>query len=454
MTILWAKQALTAEGWQSDVRVEIAPDGRIAAVSGGAARCGLQLATLLPAPVNLHSHGFQRALAGLAEGRGPTTGDSFWTWRQLMYRFLERLTPEAVEAITAFAQLEMLEAGFAAVAEFHYLHHQADGSGYRQPAAMARRVVAAAQSSGIGLTLLPVLYQYGGCDRRPLGPGQARFGNSLEGFARLHEDAALALRALPADARLGLAPHSLRAVDPEGLAEVLTLAGDGPVHIHVAEQAAEVADVQAALGARPVEWLLANAGVGPRWCLVHCTHMLPQETVALARSGAVAGVCPITEANLGDGIFDAVRYLEAGGQLGVGSDSNVRISLLEELRLLEYSQRLRDGSRAALATAQLSTGRRLFGLVCRGGALAAGRDSGEIAVGKWADLLALREDTPDQLIARGDTCLDSLVFTGDNRSICDVWSAGRHLVRDGRHCRRDAILRAYAGTLRQLKESL
>ena len=349
MTTIFAGTALLPGGWAGDVAVEIGADGRIAAVrpgtvaSTGAERAGV----LLPAPGNLHSHAFQRAMAGLTEARS-AEGDSFWTWRSLMYRFLERLTPDQVGAIAAQVQVEMLEAGFAAVGEFHYLHHGPDGAPYDRPAEMAHRVSAAAAHTGIGLTLLPVLYAQGGTDGRALAGGQRRFGCDLDGFARLVADARAGLPGRPDD-RIGTAPHSLRAVPPGWLGPCAALT-DGPVHIHAAEQEAEVSEVEAALGARPVAYLLDTAGADARWCLVHATRMTPGETAALARSGAVAGLCPVTEANLGDGIFDGARFVGAGGVFGVGSDSNLRISLAEELRQFEHSQRLRDSARAILCT--------------------------------------------------------------------------------------------------------
>jgi len=456
MTLLWAEQALLPEGWARDVRVEIGPDGRIGRVEGGcqAPEAALRLGCLLPAPVNLHSHAFQRAMAGLTEARGPAPGDSFWTWRQLMYRFLDRLSPEDVQAIAAFVQMEMLEAGFGASVEFHYLHHRPDGAVYDDLAEMSARICAAAADSGIGLTLLPVLYEAGGCDGRPLGPGQVRFGNDPDRFARLLDGARAALAHLPGDARLGVAPHSLRAVSPAGLAAAADLGRGGPIHIHAAEQVAEVDEVRAHLGARPVAWLLDRAGVGPGWCLIHCTRMEPAETLALAASGAVAGLCPITESSLGDGIFDGVRYLGAGGRIGLGSDSNIRISLAEELRTLEYSQRLRDGSRAALATADLSTGRRLWQAAAAGGAEAAGRVAGAIRPGALADLVALDMDHPDLGGRAGDMIPDTFAFAGDSAMVADVWSAGRHLVTGGRHLRRDAIVSGYRRVQARLRAAL
>jgi formimidoylglutamate deiminase len=451
MTVLRAKTALLADGWASDVEVTIT-EGRIAGLATGRPGSGA-LGCLLPAPVNLHSHAFQRAMAGLTERRSAGQ-DSFWTWRQLMYRFLDRLTPDDVQAIAAFVQMEMAEAGYAAVAEFHYLHHAPGGAVYADRAEMSARIAAAAAESGLGLTLLPVLYQQGGCDGRALGPGQLRFGTDPDGFGALWLAAGQALAGLPADTRLGVAPHSLRAVSRDGLILARDLAPDAPLHLHIAEQPAEVTEVQAAYGARPVDWLLANHPVDARWCLIHATQMVPAETLGLAATGAVAGLCPITEANLGDGIFDALRFVAAGGRWGVGSDSNLRISLSGELRLLEYSQRLQHRGRAMLATPAQSTGRVLLDSAARGGARAAGRGSGTLRLGDWADLLALDMTVTDLAGCEGDAILDAWIFAGDDRMVVEVWSAGRHLVSGGRHRARDAITARYRGTMARLREAL
>ncbi|NYS25451.1 formimidoylglutamate deiminase [Rhodobacteraceae bacterium 2376] len=450
MTILHARHALLPDGWAQDVTLHLA-QGRITRVALGCQTPPDHRADiLLPAPANLHSHAFQHAMAGLTESRGPDPQDSFWTWRALMFRFLDQLTPEDIEAVTAYVQMRMLEAGFAACAEFHYLHHAPGGRRYADLAEMSARITAAAARSGIGLTLLPVLYEQGGCDGRPLAPGQDRFGNTPDRFAALLDGAGAALQALPGDARLGVAPHSLRAVSPEGLAACITLRPDAPLHMHLAEQAAEVAEVLAHHGARPVEWLLNHAPVDGRWCLIHCTQMQPHETRALAASGAVAGLCPITESSLGDGIFDGVRWMADGGAFGLGSDSNIRISLAEEMRTLEYSQRLRDHSRAALATPALSTGRRLWEGAARGGARAAGREAGAIAPGKLADLVALDGGHPDLAGLTGDRLLDALVFAADPGAVVDVWAAGRHMVRGGRHIDHDGIRRDYMAVRKRL----
>lgn len=460
MVEIRAEWALLPNGWARDIVVRIGADGRIASAGPAPqtpARDGQdrhRVGVLLPAPANAHSHAFQRAMAGLTERRGPDASDSFWTWRRLMYRFLDQLTPDQVEAIAAFVQMEMLEAGYACNVEFHYLHHRPDGRPYDNLAEMAVRIASAAAATGIGLTLLPVHYQFGGLDGRPLGPGQVRFGNDLDRFVRLFEASASTLDSLPADAGIGVAPHSLRAVAAADLPELRRLAGGRPFHMHLAEQVGEVSEVEAALGLRPVEWMLRHLPPDEGCTFIHCTQMQPHETEALARSGATAGLCPITESSLGDGIFDGVRWLAAGGSIAIGSDSNIRIALAEELRTLEYSQRLRDRSRAALASADRSTGRRIFEEAARGGARAAGRDCGRIAPGLWADLLALDGTAVDLAGREGDALLDGYLFAGDDRMVADVWSAGRHVVRDGRHRDRDRITAAYRRAVRGLEGAL
>jgi formimidoylglutamate deiminase len=299
-----------------------------------------------------------------------------------------------------------------------------------------------------------VLYAQGGCDGRALTAGQRRVGNDLAGYLELWEGAARALAPLPGDAVLGVAPHSLRAVSREQLAEAVAIAPGAPLHIHLAEQVAEVREVQAAYGARPVDWLLANHAVDGRWCPIHCTQMEPAETLGLAATGAIAGLCPITEANLGDGIFDGVRFAAAGGRWGVGSDSNVRISLAEELRMLEYSQRFRDRGRAMLATEEKSTGRVLYESVVAGGAQAGGRTSGAIRVGDWADLVALDMGAVDLEGRSGDAILDAWIFAGDDRMVAEVWSAGRHIVTGGAHVRRDAITKRYRRVMAGLRDAI
>lgn len=454
MSKINARHVLTREGWVTDLCVEI-DQGRITRLIPGHAVGHPTVDLLLPAPVNLHSHAFQRAMSGLTETRGPDPRDSFWTWRKLMYRFLDTLTPDHVEAIAALVYMEMLEAGYGAVAEFHYLHHDVRGVPYANLAEMSDRIAAAAQATGIGLTLLPVLYSQGGCDGRALEGGQRRFGCDIDLFARLHEDCAGIIARAPGDFRIGFAPHSLRAVTPAALSRLRDIHPTGPIHMHLAEQVAEVDEVQTHLGARPVEWLLSHMDVTPDWCLIHCTQMTARETRDLAATGAVAGLCPITESNLGDGIFNGVDFRDGGGRFGVGSDSNIHVALWEELATLDYSQRLRDRSRAALATPSRSTGRVLIDAVAQAGAQAAARPLGQIAEGHCADLVALSTDNEVLCGRSGDTVLDSLVFSGRGRNcITDVWSAGRHMVKDGRHIDRDRIVGRYLDVARQLGQEI
>ncbi|MEM9100279.1 MAG: formimidoylglutamate deiminase [Pseudomonadota bacterium] len=449
MTEIWAAQALLPSGWAERVRIRLS-GGKIAEVAPDTLPSGHRVDVLLPAPVNLHSHVFQRAMAGLTEARGPGGRDSFWTWRSWMYRFVEHLTPDDVQSIAAFVQMEMLEAGYAAVAEFHYLHHGPDGQAYDNRAEMSARIAAAAAETGIGLTLLPVLYAQGGCDGRPLAGGQRRFGNDMDGFAALMTSAEAAIATLPADTAIGIAPHSLRAVSPDHLCQAVELAGDRPIHIHIAEQIAEVDEVEARYGARPVAWLARAHALGPEWCLIHATHMMPDEIEAVARSGATAGLCPITEANLGDGIFHGAAFVATGGQFGVGTDSNVQVSLAGELRQLEYSQRLVERARAVMAEDLRSTGRFLFETALRGGAQAAQRGPAGLREGAWGDLVSLNGDHPDLIGRRGDALLDSWIFASAQGAVCDVWSAGRHQVTAGRHKARDKITVAYKSCLQNL----
>ncbi|SNZ20168.1 formimidoylglutamate deiminase [Cohaesibacter gelatinilyticus] len=443
MVAIFANQAYLASGWAQNVRLELT-DGSITSITPNSPKVAgdSSVDILLPSLANLHSHAFQRAMAGMTE-HAAKGRDSFWTWRQLMYRFLGKLSPDHVEAIASLVYMEMLEAGYASVGEFHYVHHQPDGSPYDNLAQMSLSVMAAAEQSGIGLTHLPVLYSYGGAGKQDLAGGQMRFGNDVERFIRLVEEAKAGLASLDQDARIGIAPHSLRASCPEDLRQVLANHASGPVHIHISEQPKEVEDVKAWLGHRPIEWLLANIDVDERWCLIHATHMTDQETIDLARSGAVAGLCPITEANLGDGPFNGPLYWLEKGAFGVGSDSNVRISLTEELRTLEYSQRLRDFSRNVLIDGEGSVGEDLYRKAAIGGAQALGRKAGIIDVGMLADLVAIDSQdmalcalTPDQL-------LDGLTFAAGDNVIRDVWSAGRHMVRCGQHIAREAIMSNY-----------
>jgi len=456
MPTIHAETALLPDGWMENVLIDLGDDGRIAKVTqhvtGTSAE--IHVSCLLPAPVNAHSHAFQRAMAGLTEHRGNNSTDSFWTWRELMYRFLDQLTPDHVEAIAALVQMEMLESGYATNVEFHYLHHAPDGNAYDNQSEMAERIMAATATTGIGLTMLPVHYQYGGCDMRPLTRGQCRFHNDLDGFAALCDGVRNGLRNLPADTVFGVAPHSLRAVPASSLDFTRQLANGGPFHMHLAEQRAEVEEVRHYLGARPVEWVLDNFEADTDCCFIHCTQMQPHETSGLAASGAVAGLCPITEASLGDGVFDGVSWFDADGMIAIGSDSNIRISLSEELRSLEYTQRLRDGSRSSMATSTASTGRHILDAMIAGGAQAAGRHTGQIASGYWADLMALDTQSVTLASRTKDQLIDSFIFAGDDHLIRDVWSAGRHLVSGGRHIEHNKISSNYRAALASLHHDL
>jgi formimidoylglutamate deiminase len=444
LTSIHVKSALMPAGWQADVRLTI-EGGRIATVAAGvAAEAGDERHDILvPGMPNLHSHAFQRGMAGLAETRGPGA-DSFWSWRTMMYRFALTMTPDHAEAVASQLYMEMLEAGFSRVGEFHYLHHDIDGRAYADISEMAQRIASAASQTGIGLTLLPVFYAHSTFGGAAPNEGQRRFINTAESFDRLLDGCRLAVKDLP-EGRAGVAPHSLRAVTPDELAAVVAMAKEGPIHIHVAEQVKEVEDCVAWSGARPVEWLLDNAGLNDRWCLIHATHMTDDETRRMAASKAIAGLCPITEANLGDGTFNAVVFAEAGGKFGIGSDSNVLIGLPDELRQLEYSQRLAHRSRNVLAAPGQSTGRALFDSAIDGGGIAMAIKTG-IAAGNPADFVSLR--VPDGDLA-GDAVLDSWLFANGTKPD-NVWVAGRKQVDGGRHRRRDEISAKFRSVMREL----
>lgn len=452
--MIHARHALLSSGWAQDVRIVIR-DGIITAIERGVlpASGDTRVDTLLPALGNLHSHAFQRAMAGMTEFR-KAGRDSFWTWRDLMYRFMDRLTPAQIEAIAALVFVEMQEAGYSSVGEFHYVHHQTGGAQYDNLAELSHRIFAAASTTGIGLTHLPVLYTHGGAGRAALADGQLRFGNSVDAYLSLVDAARARLKDLPPDAQIGIAPHSLRATSPDDLTTVLRSHSSGPIHIHIAEQPKEVADIEAWLGQRPVDWLLSHANVDGSWCLIHATHMTDDETQAMAKSGAVAGLCPITEANLGDGPFNGATYLMAGGAFGVGSDSNVNISLTEELRTLEYSQRLRDLARNVLVVGEGSVGHTLYTGAAQGGAQALGRNAGEIAVDRLADLVAIDSTDPALCALSRAQVLDGLVFSAKDRVVTDLWSAGRYCVTGGRHIARDSVVSNYRVAIADLLASL
>ena len=450
---LLLEHALLPDGWHRGVLVGIT-DGLITSLTAqptpqqlaGVARIA---GATIPGLPNLHSHTFQRGMAGLAETRGPS-GDSFWTWRQVMYRFLEHLDPDDVEAIAAMAMMEMLEGGFTSLAEFHYLHHDPQGRAYGNRAELAVRIVAAAQQTGINLTLLPVLYAQGGFGGQPVADQQRRFYNDLDSYLSLHEASAVALRDLP-HAAIGIAPHSLRAVTPDMLAALLEAGLPGPVHLHIAEQVKEVDDCLAWSGQRPVEWLFNHHGVDANWCLIHATHMSESETQALARSNAVAGLCPVTEANLGDGFFNAPSYQALNGAWGVGSDSNVAISAFAELRCLEYGQRLLHRGRNLMAGAEgHSTGFDLYAKALQGGAQALQQPVGALRIGAQADWVTLDLTHPTLAPLPQSHWLDALVFVADRSAIHSVTVNGQPCVQHGHHHARETITRRFTDRLRRL----
>jgi formiminoglutamate deiminase len=447
---LYFEEALLASGSAAAVRIKLA-DGLIAAIETGThpAPGDERHAIALPGMPNLHSHAFQRAMAGLAETRGPDQ-DNFWTWREMMYRLALAMTPDDVQAVAALAYVEMLESGFTRVGEFHYLHHDPDGRPYNDPAEMAGRIVAAANETGIGLTLLPVFYAHGGFVGQAPAPSQRRFICDPDAFARLIEASRRRALAHPGSI-VGVAPHSLRAVTPEELTTISPLAGNGPIHIHAAEQQREVDDCIAWSGRRPVEWLLEHARADSRWCFIHATHMTPEETRQMAKTGVVAGLCPVTEANLGDGTFNGPDFLSCGGRFGIGSDSNVLVGVAEELRQLEYAQRLSGHRRNVMSPGKgTSTGRALYEAATQGGSSALGASAPLLAPGAPADIVSLDAGHPALLERRGDRILDAWIFAARTSPVDCVWVNGRKWVEAGRHLAREPIIARYRRSIARL----
>jgi formimidoylglutamate deiminase len=456
MSKLFARHALLPDGWAKDVLIEWEASGSIVAVAAGTADDGAALAGVerveyaLPGMINLHSHSFQRALGGRTEKAGDSK-DSFWTWRELMYRFARNITPEHIEAIAAQLFSECLRHGYTSLCEFHYVQRAPDGAMYPRPAETAERVIAAARLTGIGMTMLPVLYSYSGFGEKPLKPEQQRFRTDAQDVLRIVE----ALEPLrDAQTEVGVAPHSLRAATVGQIKEVLaTLPKARPVHIHIAEQMAEVQQSLDWSGRRPVQWLQENMDMDQRWCLIHATHLTDDEVSGIARSGAVAGLCPTTEANLGDGLFPLESFLAQGGVFGIGSDSHVSQSAVEELRWLEYGQRLQHQRRnIAVSDAQRNVGDFLWQGALRGGAQAAGRPVGALAPGLRADILVLDDAHPNMFGLALDEVLGSLVFSGNDNLVKDVMVGGQWVVRNQQHVAQQAIAARFRQTLAELRE--
>lgn len=450
MSTLHFASALLPSGWADDVQV-VVTEQTIAKVTAGVppGPHDERHRLAIPGIASLHSHAFQRGMAGLAETRGDSA-DTFWTWRETMYRFALEMTPDDTEAVATLLYVEMLEQGYTRVGEFHYLHHDHDGAPYANPAEMAMRIARAAEIAGIGLTLLPSFYAHGSFGGAAPHAGQRRFICSVDQFTKLIDATRIAIRALPG-ANVGIAPHSLRAVTPDELAAVAPLAEGGPVHIHAAEQTKEVEDCIAWSGRRPVEWLLEHAPVDQRWCLIHATHMTEAETIALARSGAVAGLCPVTEGSLGDGIFPAREFLGAGGRFGIGTDSNVLVGVTDELRQLEYGQRLKHGERNVLSSGPgLSTGRALFEAALTGGAQALAQPTAGLQAGARADIVTLDTTHPSLAGRHGDAVLDGWIFATSAGAVDTVWAGGAKVVENGRHRLRESARDTFNTTVRRL----
>ena len=457
MSTLYAEHAWLSDGWNDRVRLDIDAQGHCAQVASDVPEpAGARRARwLLPGVPNLHSHAFQRAMAGLAE-RQTHPEDSFWTWRELMYGFAAKLTPELLRDIAAMLYVEMLEAGYTSVCEFHYLHHAPDGKPYADAAAMSLALIEAARETGIGLTLLPTLYMTGGFDGRALNERQRRFGFGVDGYLALLER----LRTLEdSRLRIGACFHSLRAVPEDAMRAVLeaTHATPMPVHIHIAEQIGEVQDCLALRNARPVEWLLDTMPVGPRWSLVHATHLVDTEVRALAASGATVALCPTTEANLGDGLFPLRAFLDANGQWGVGSDSHISVSPIEEMRWLEYGQRLASRRRNITVMSHMSSsGECLYAHALSGGARGTMQAVGWLeggegdAPGTRADFLVLDEHAPELAGARSHDLVDRWVFCGNRNLVRETWVGGERVVQDGRHHRRHDVEARYRAALATL----
>jgi formimidoylglutamate deiminase len=448
--------ALLPDGWHNNVVIGIDESGAIASLVGGADASSEETikGIAVPGMANVHSHAHQRAMAGLAEVSGPDE-DNFWTWREVMYRFALKMEPEELEAVAAQLYMEALKAGFTSIGEFQYLHHAPDGRLYREPAELSLRCLEAAKTAGIAITMLPALYRYGGFGAAAPQEGQRRFINDADRFLGIVAKLDRETKSYP-HAQLGIAPHSLRAVTPELLKEVVKqfdlLRRDAPIHMHVAEQTKEVEDCIAFSNKRPVELLMSLERLSKRWCLIHATHMSDEETDALAASEATVGLCPATEANLGDGIFNAQRFLRKGGSFAIGSDSNITVSVAEDLRQLEYSQRLKHRLRNVLADGpHRSTGRLLLQAAAAGGAKALAQPQGGFAPGLRADIVVLDSHHPSLLGRSGDSVLDSWIFSGGNRCVKDVFVGGRPVVKDGVHMNEEAITRKYKRALERLQ---
>jgi len=450
---IYAEKILLAEGWGQDKTLTI-KNGKITAIDSGYIEGAERVkGPIIPGMINCHSHAFQRAFAGFSE-QGSEGQDSFWTWRKIMYKFLAQLTCKNAEIIASQLYIEMLKMGYTRVAEFHYLHHEINGDNHQSLTAMAEALFEAASISGIGLTMLPVLYRFSGFGAQSPNDGQKRFINSTEQFNQLVSEC-FKLSANYQNTNIGIAPHSLRAVDKESLQQAVShvraLDKQAPIHIHIAEQQQEVEDCLNHYGQRPVEWLLNNMALDKQWCLIHATHINEQERQGIINSQAIAGICPTTEANLGDGIFPTTEFLGEGGTFAIGSDSHISVNPIEELRWLEYTQRLIKQQRAILASNQeLSVGANLWKKAAMGGAQSTNSNTGELSVGKQADLVVLDNQQTRLFAHSNQHLLDSVIFASQITPVRDVMVNGQWVILAGHHKNENATATAFADILDML----
>lgn len=456
---LWSASALLTDGWANNVEIEIDGSGNIQKITAGTPYDeGDRHTVLIPGIGNVHSHAHQRAMSGLGERAGVSadgSNDSFWTWRKVMYHYLERIQPEHLHCIASQLYLEMLRHGYTCVGEFQYLHHSLDGSAYHNRAEMSLQCLQAATDVGLGFTALPVLYRYGGFGDAESLDGQKRFLNDADSFIEIVTQLQKACEN-DGNTSVGIAPHSLRAINHPLLTQVIDQLGAdslAAIHIHIAEQTKEVDDCTAWSGKRPVEWLFDHFEVDQKWCLIHATHLSEAETRAMANSGCVAGLCPTTEANLGDGFFNAIDYFAQQGNWAIGSDSHISIDPVEELRWLEYGQRLQTRNRNVLSTdQQRNTGRNLLDGAWQGAALACGRKIGRIETGYRADFIVLDDLHPRLYGRKENDLLDSWIFSGNENLVKDVYVGGKQVIKDGHHANQDSITQKYRQTLDQLAD--
>lgn len=449
----YAKTALLPEGWENKVVITVDENGWISDIVSGQEYDSTMIklaGPVIPGMSNVHSHAFQRAMAGLAE-RSTAERDSFWTWRETMYHFLEKINVDDQQAIAEQLFVEMLKAGFTTVAEFHYLHHQIDGTPYTDRALAAKHIISAAKETGIAITMLPVLYAFSSFGENPPTPQQKRFLNTSLQIIEIIFELISHYKNNP-QVTIGLAHHSLRAVNLDMLfhvtREMFSLNSKAPIHIHIAEQIKEVQDCLTWCGEGPVEWLLNHIEVDYRWCLIHATHMTKKETLDLAQTGAVVGICPTTEANLGDGFFKLTDYINANGKFAIGTDSHISVSVIEELRWLEYGQRLLNRQRMiAKNFTSLSNANYLYQQAAIGGAQAVGRATGALTTRTRADFVVLDENVPVMLGKINDFILDAFIFAGNVNPVRDVFVGGVHVIKNYHHDREDEILMKFKKVL-------